>query len=385
MLYEILKPTVKTALCLYFRHVNRKGLEHIDNGRPTLILANHTASFMDAILVACFVKRRIHFFARGDVFEKGWADKLLRSIGLLPVYRLSEGRDKMHLNDSSNEEALKILKQGGAVLIFCEGASDVAKQLKPLKKGPFRLAANAACLLSHPPAIVPLGINYITPTEPAGDTFLIAGVPIETRDFTANVADGSLAKAATNLMRATDAALRPLVWHTATLEDEPLASELLLALQKSSPDLSFNETQHLIHQLNTADDQEKKQMRIRLTQASAQKRRISHGRLTLMASLAPFAGLGWMFHFLPLKLARWVTNKKVVAPDFYAPVFLTCAIIFTVIWYLLCLTAVEIIKPSLLWPLPMILVALCGRLYVKHYRPALRTRKPLSRPANEVG
>src|ERR1044071_7030471 len=105
MIYAILKPIVTLALRLYFRHVNRNGFEHIDNDRPTLILANHTASFMDAILVACFVRRRIHFFARGDVFGNKWADRILRSMGLLPVYRLSEGRDKLHLNDSSNDEA----------------------------------------------------------------------------------------------------------------------------------------------------------------------------------------------------------------------------------------------------------------------------------------
>jgi 1-acyl-sn-glycerol-3-phosphate acyltransferase len=375
MLYEILKPTVKAALGLYFRRVNRIGLEHIDNGRPTLILANHTASFMDAILVACFVKRRIHFFARGDVFEKPWMDRLLRSMGLLPIYRLSEGKDKMHLNDGSNEEAIKILEKGGAVLIFCEGSSDVAKRLKPLKKGPFRLAATAATTLQHPAVIIPLGINYVTPATPGGDTFLVAGDPIETKDFTSNGPGTNLAKAATDLMRATEAALKPLAWHTVIKEDEPLADALLLKLQESTPDLSFREARNLLHTLNTSDEQAKEQLKASLTQTNTANRRMNPMRLILLIILAPLAGIAWLFHFLPLKLATSLTNKKVTSPDFYAPIFLTCAILFIVIWYLLCFIIAEVAAPSLLWPLVFIVLAICGLLYLKSYWPILRAPK----------
>lgn len=384
MLYEFLKPTVKVALSLYFRHVNRIGLEHIDNGRPTLILANHTASFMDAILVACFVKRRIHFFARGDVFEKPRMDRLLRSIGLLPIYRLSEGKDKMHLNDSSNEEALRILEKGGAVLIFCEGSSDIAKRLKPLKKGPFRLAAAAATTLPHPPVIIPLGINYITPTTPGGDTFLVAGQPIETKAFTSSGSDANLAKAATDLMRATEAALKPVAWHTANQPDEPLADQLLLALQESTPNLSFDETQTLLHQFNSSNDQEKAQLQAGLSEANPARRKINPLKLFVLIVLAPFAAIGWLFHFLPLKLATSLTNKKVSSPDFYAPIFLTCAILFTIIWYILCFLTAEIARPSLLWPLAILLLSACGLLYLKLYRPAMRVAKPLTTTVGAV-
>jgi 1-acyl-sn-glycerol-3-phosphate acyltransferase len=384
MLYEILKPTVKAALRLYFRHVNRQGLDHIDNGRPTLILANHTASFMDAILVACFVRRRIHFFARGDVFREGWVDKLLRSIGLLPIYRLSEGKDKMRLNDGSNEEALKILAKGGAVLIFCEGSSDIAKRLKPLKKGPFRLAASAAGILREPPVIIPMGINYITPTSPGGDAFLVAGPSIETKNFRSLETETNLAKAATDLMRSTDAALRALAWHTANEEDEPLADELLLALQESNQNLSFHETQHLIHQLNTADDNEKGQMRSSLEAASAPKASISLTRRILLIILAPLAGLGWLFHLLPLRLASWLTNKKVTSPDFHAPVFLTCVIVFTIIWYLLCIAVAELANPSFIWPLIALVLAFCGILYLKSYRQTLLNHKASITTSSDV-
>ncbi len=363
MLYWLLKPTVKVALRLWFRRIHCDGLKAIDNSRPTLILANHTASFMDAILVACFVKRRIHFFARGDVFGKPWADKILRSIGLLPVYRLSEGRDKLHLNDSSNDEALKILAAGGAVLIFCEGVSDIAKRLKPLKKGPFRLAANAAATLPKPPVIVPLGINYVTPTIPGGDAFLEGGQTIQTVDFLSIKDETALIKAATEMMRATSAALEGLVWNVRKAEDEPLADKLIFSLQGAETDYSFEQTQHLLQRLNAGEVGE--------DALSAPIRKRSAGSILFIVLTAPLAGIGWLFHAPALNLARRIANGKVKAPDFYAPVFLSIILLLMIGWYAVLFTAAEIYRPSALW-LPLFLgIILCGIFYLKIWRPTL--------------
>ncbi len=363
MLYWLLKPTVKTALRLWFRRIHCNGLEAIDNGRPTLILANHTASFMDAIVVACFVKRRIHFFARGDAFRKPWADKILRSIGLLPVYRLSEGRDKLHLNDTSNEEALKILAAGGAVLIFCEGVSDIAKRLKPLKKGPFRLAANAAATLPEAPMIVPLGINYVTPTAPGGDVFLEGGVMIETRDFLQEKDEAALAKAATGMMRATAAGLESLVWHVQKAEDGPLADKLILWLQSAKKHYSFAQTQQLIRRLNAGEVEENMLspvLRGRLT-----------GEILLLFLTAPLAAVGWLFHAPALAFVRRIADRRVTAQDFYAPVFLAIAVILIIGWYAVFFAIAEICQSSLLW-LPVFSgMALCGIFYLKVYKPAM--------------
>lgn len=371
MLYAILKPIVRTALQLYFRRINIRGLKNIDNAGPTLILANHTASFMDAILVACFVRRRIHFFARGDVFGKPWADRILRSMGLLPVYRLSEGRDKLHLNDTSNDEALRIMQRGGAVLIFCEGVSDIAKWLKPLKKGPFRLAANAAIALRQAPMIVPLGINYILPTEPCGDVFLEGAAPIATSAFVNGNDESARAKAATEMMRQTGSALRPLVWHTAWEEAEPLATSLLYFLQESEAGYSFANTQHVIETLNLANEEELR----KLTAATADMAKvrpcrhnaIGVGLIAALVLLSPFGLSGWLFHAPVIWLAKRITHKFIKTADFIAPVFLSCALGLLIIWYLIILVLTLAIHPSWIWPPLLLLIAVSGVFYLKCY------------------
>ncbi len=360
MLYWLLKPTVKTALRLWFRRIHCNGLETIDNGRSTLILANHTASFMDAILVACFVKRRIHFFARGDVFGKPWANKILRSIGLLPVYRLSEGRDKLHLNDTSNEEALKILAAGGAVLIFCEGVSDIAKRLKPLKKGPFRLAANAASTLPEAPVIVPLGINYVTPTAPGGDVFLESGTAMTTSDFIKEKGEAALAKGATDMMRQTAAALEPLVWHTKKAEDEVRADRLLLSLQHARKTCAFEETQQLMQRLNAGEVGE--------DAFSSSISRLSLKNMLPLILLTPPALVGWLFHAPITRLAKRVADKRVKEPDFYAPVFLSVLLLMMIGWYVIAFLIAAVCLPSLFWPPFFFVLAGCGVLYLKVYK-----------------
>ncbi len=367
MLYAILKPVMKAALRLYFGRIVTNGLEQIDNGRPTLVLANHTASFMDALITACFVKRRIHFFTRGDVFRHPVANKLMRSLGMLPVYRFSDGKDKLQLNDSSNEEALRILGRGGAVLIFAEGASDVAKVLKPLKKGPFRLAVTAAATLAEPPLIVAMGINYIRPADPFGDAFLLAAAPVPAPE-PEGADEAAAAKTATGLMRRTAGLLQPLVWDVRSADGLPVAEGMLELLGQVKPDYSFADSQRLLDQLER--DQF---LPGNIATEAAKKARVSAGplRYAALALSAPFALAGFLGHHPPVKLAQVITDARVREADFRAPVFLSLAIVLGFIWYFILLIAFLLAGWGWVSVAILLLLAGCGIFYLKWYRPAL--------------
>jgi 1-acyl-sn-glycerol-3-phosphate acyltransferase len=365
MLYNIFKPAMKAAFHLYFGRIEVNGLEHIDNGKPTLILANHTASFMDAMITACFVRRRIYFFTRGDVFRNPMLDKILRSLGMLPVYRMVDGRDKLQLNDSSNDEALRILGEGGAVLIFAEGASDIAKVLKPLKKGPFRLAVRAASTLPDAPMLVPMGINYVTPVHPFGDVFLNASPPISAAGFPAPT-DSDTARAATNMMRALDAALRPLAWHIESGDHVHAGDALLYLLKHIKPDYTFADTQRLLHRLNeirtVPEDWQ-------VLPHSPNYGRPGIAQWVVLILLSPIALVGFIFNYPPVRLAEYVADTKVREPDFRAPVFLSLAVVLVVLWYLLWLIA-----GSIFWHIGPVgtllaITVFSGTFFLKWYRP----------------
>ena len=378
MHYYLLRLLMKTAMRLYFGRVHRHGLAQLDNGRPLLILANHTNGFMDAMIVGAVLKRKVYFFTRGDVFAHKWADKMLRSIGMLPVYRLKDGKDKLQHNDSSNDEALKILASGGAVLIFAEGRSDIAKMIKPLKKGPFRLAVNAADSLNESPAILPLGINYIDPQKAFTPLYLCAGAPLET-GIGRGAEEAEKNKAALLLLRKTEADFKQLAWHTDAPSDQPLINVLLSLQQTEHP--SFSKTLRLTEKFAGAAHTPLQEKAARYLQLQQQfsilpdylpENKLSSS-ICIAALLVIPALAGFLFHYTPVKISSQITVAKVTEADMKASVFLALSVASILCWYLVTCIILLLLFPVLPAFSAISSLALCGVIYLKLFLPAWRS------------
>lgn len=126
---------------------------------PLLIAANHPNSFLDAIIVATLFKSPVYSLARGDAFRGTFIRKLLISLNMLPVYRISEGAENLDSNYTTFDECQNIFRQKGIVLIFSEGKCINEWHLRALKKGTARLALSA-WQQNIPLKVLPLGINY---------------------------------------------------------------------------------------------------------------------------------------------------------------------------------------------------------------------------------
>ena len=139
-LHHILRGWARAAMVLYTSRVAIHGRENALLHSPTILACNHPNSFLDAVMMGVFHHRPVHFLARGDAFRKPRAARILRSLGAIPIHRLSEGREHLHLNDDTFRECISILKEGGTVLIFSEGLSEHRPGVRPLRKGTARLA-----------------------------------------------------------------------------------------------------------------------------------------------------------------------------------------------------------------------------------------------------
>lgn len=126
---------------------------------PILIAANHPNSFLDAILLSALFKNPIHSLARGDAFATKFIAKLLASMNMLPVYRVSEGVENLENNYTTFDACQQLFKENKIVLIFSEGRCINEWHLRPLKKGTARLALSA-WQLNSTLKILPLGLNY---------------------------------------------------------------------------------------------------------------------------------------------------------------------------------------------------------------------------------
>jgi hypothetical protein len=78
---------------------------------------------------------------------------------MIPIYRLRDGIENLHLNDYAFNKSKEVLKNKGIVLIFIEGICKHTHQLQPFKKGAARIALN--CWNENIPVkIMPITIQY---------------------------------------------------------------------------------------------------------------------------------------------------------------------------------------------------------------------------------
>jgi 1-acyl-sn-glycerol-3-phosphate acyltransferase len=159
LFYKLLLFPARIFIHFYCRSIFINKKKYLDKSGPLLIASNHPNSFLDAIILATLFKKPIYSLARGDAFAGKLISKILLSLNMLPVYRISEGAENLENNYSTFDACLQIFKTNGIVLIFSEGRCINEWHLRPLKKGTARLAF-AAWQQDIPLQVLPLGINY---------------------------------------------------------------------------------------------------------------------------------------------------------------------------------------------------------------------------------
>ena len=159
MLYSVVKIIARLAIKFYCRDIaiTKKELLKVDG--PLLLAVNHPNSFLDAIILCTLFNRPVYSLARGDAFKGKLITKILLTLKLLPVYRVSEGVENLEENYKTFDECKAIFKQNGIVLIFSEGRCVNEWHLRPLKKGTARLAISS-WEEGIPLKVLPVGINY---------------------------------------------------------------------------------------------------------------------------------------------------------------------------------------------------------------------------------
>ena len=110
-------------------------------GRGAVILAPNHCSFMDHFLIGCYLRRKVRFMAKSQLFKRPM-QFIYSHGGVFPVRR--GARD-----EETFVTAERILEKGGAVAMYCEGGrSRTGKVSEQAKRGIGRLA-----LLSGAPVV----------------------------------------------------------------------------------------------------------------------------------------------------------------------------------------------------------------------------------------
>lgn len=159
-MYQLFKIGAQLAIKMYCKKTVANFNSNTTFTHPKIIASNHPNSFFDAIQIAVHYPKPIYFLARGDAFTKPLVAKFLHSLHLIPIYRLSEGKNNLSKNEATFKKCLELLHQNQTILIFSEGLCVNEWKLRPLKKGTARLALMALNDGITNLKIQPTNLNY---------------------------------------------------------------------------------------------------------------------------------------------------------------------------------------------------------------------------------
>jgi 1-acyl-sn-glycerol-3-phosphate acyltransferase len=142
--YELTR-LLTSLYCMVFLRVRSICPENVPGSGPVILAPNHF-SFMDHFLIGCYVRRKVRFMAKSQLFKRPM-QFIYTHGGVFPVRR--GARD-----EEAFVTAETILARGGCVAMYCEGGrSRTGKIAEHAKVGIGRLALESGA------PIVPIAIH----------------------------------------------------------------------------------------------------------------------------------------------------------------------------------------------------------------------------------
>lgn len=348
------------ALRFFYRRVYITGVETVPIHGPAIIVCNHPSSLMDAALLGVLLKRKLFFFARGDVFASRFATKMLRALHMLPVHNHEGGRATLDKNNDAFSEGRQILANGGVIVFFPEGSSHVERQLYPMRKGIFRLAFQAAAESGYTfeIPIIPVGISYDDPIKSQQDVTVHIGTPLMLGDYRQQF-DINNNAALLKISKDCYAAMFRNVLHV----DDPsrfATIETHLCINRNDYQFytkqwaqatrqKFENGKDICQRLNAMEAEEfeilesaghdyrnqLKKNAIDDRQLSDTLEKIGWGKKLFLLMGWPFFIVGYLLNALPLLVAKRIADTRVTRLDFYTWIMVASSALLGFCWYLL--------------------------------------------------
>ncbi len=107
------KNSIRGLFRLAYGGCDVEGLENIPGEGPLIVASTHR-SYLDPIILGAFIPRVLYYMAKSELFENRYLEVLVRAFGAFPVNRES-------VRGSTFRTSIKLLRGGGAIVIFPEG------------------------------------------------------------------------------------------------------------------------------------------------------------------------------------------------------------------------------------------------------------------------
>jgi 1-acyl-sn-glycerol-3-phosphate acyltransferase len=129
--YELVR-LVLTPVCLLFYRVRAIDTDKVPDRGPAIVTPNHF-SFFDHFFVAVYLRRKVQFMAKSQLFKVKPLEFIFSHGGVFPIRR-------GHRDEESFRTAHTILARGGLIVMYAEGGRSRSGELGQAKPGVGRLA-----------------------------------------------------------------------------------------------------------------------------------------------------------------------------------------------------------------------------------------------------
>lgn len=375
MLYRFGWTLMWVTFRIFFRKIDVLGAEKLQHGKPAILIANHPASFLDAMVLAVFLGRPIHFYVRGDIFSHPLVYRILTKLHMIPIFSREHGTGNLAKNKATFDRGRKLLSAGNLLLIFPEGFSRQSKQAEPFKKGAARVALQTAFddgKADHL-CIQTVALNYSHHGFGAnlfirvGDTLELCQYETAYRDFPAQAVNRLTADMQKmfeeNVIHIrkgerteTAEAVMRMAYHDHSENKEGYfwASRNIcerLAEMNDETYAAFQSTLERYHQLLTANKIDD----ISLSTNAGQ----SKSNQLILFLVSPFFALGTIIWWIPGNISKWIADKTVTRIDFYTSVYNGVLGCMGLIWWVLWKIIFWMTGQKLLWFLMFVSPAFC--------------------------
>ncbi len=351
LIYLILFFTLKYTLRVFYPRQKILNSPKKFGGR-TIYVSNHSASFMDPLVVAALRRPIVFFMTRSDVFTP-LTNPLLWASHMLPIYRQQDGEDTKAKNEAVFATCSRVLKYGRNLLIFGEGFTDdvFIRRLKPIKKGAVRIGFDTLQKIHWKKKIyvAAVGCNYSLPNQMRSDILISTSNKICLNDYREEY-EVNPNRVIADLTKRIEFLLQEQITHVEVAENAPFHENIMILARRGMNAFNFDRklslkqrweySRSLAKWLNKQDfemNEELKELKSDCEHYFALLKRfkleeqflywkIAHperSRLKevgVMLALAPMAVLGFLHLALPYILVKRFVEKSFKRKVFYGSV-----------------------------------------------------------------
>lgn len=159
--------TISKVILKPLLRIKVDGLENLKENDKIIVCANHK-SFLDPVLLAIVLPRKINFMAKKELFDKPLVSKFLRSLGAFPV-------DRFAFDMKSLRHSLKLIKEDKVLGVFPEGTRVKEANREKVKDGLAYLAIKGKADI--------LPVEIISTYRPFKQTYIYINEIIKVDDY----------------------------------------------------------------------------------------------------------------------------------------------------------------------------------------------------------